>query len=95
MTPQARQNLDAFAHALASPALSGLRFAVEGHTDATGSAMHNMALSERRAAAVVSYLVGHGVAAGRLTPRGFGESSPRRADPTHPDNRRVETRQLN
>lgn len=95
LTPQARQNLDAFATALASPALSALRFAVEGHTDATGSPDHNLELSERRAASVVTYLVAHGVAADRLTAQGFGETRPRLSDPEHPENRRVETRPLN
>lgn len=95
LTPQARQNLDAFARALASPALSALRFAVEGHTDATGSPDHNLDLSERRAASVVTYLVEHGVAADRLTAEGFGETRPRLSDPEHPENRRVETRPLN
>lgn len=95
LTPQARQNLDAFAKALASPTLSALRFAVEGHTDATGSPDHNLELSERRAASVVTYLVAHGVAADRLTAEGFGETRPRLSDPEHPDNRRVETRPLN
>ena len=94
LTAQARQNLDAFAGALASPALSALRFAVEGHTDATGSPDHNLDLSERRAASVVAYLVEHGVAADRLTAEGFGETRPRLPDPEHPDNRRVETRRI-
>jgi outer membrane protein OmpA-like peptidoglycan-associated protein len=49
---------------------------VQGHTDSTGSDAHNQALSERRAAAVVSYLAGRGVAPGRMQALGYGESEP-------------------
>lgn len=94
LTGQARENLDAFAAALAAPSLARARFVVEGHTDATGSATHNLELSEARAAAVVAYLVAHGVAADRLVAHGYGESRPRTADPTRAQNRRVEARRL-
>lgn len=94
LTPQARQNLDAFAVALGDPALSGLRFSVEGHTDATGPADSNQRLSEARAASVVAYLVSHGIQAARLVAAGHGETRPRLDDPTHPDNRRVEARRI-
>jgi len=49
---------------------------VQGHTDERGDDAYNLDLSERRAAAVVSYLVGHGVAAKRLTSQGYGETQP-------------------
>jgi len=49
---------------------------VAGHTDATGSESYNQSLSERRAASVRTYLVNQGVAASRLTSRGYGESQP-------------------
>ncbi len=49
---------------------------VQGHTDSTGSEAHNQQLSERRAEAVRGYLVGRGVAPGRLTAVGYGESFP-------------------
>jgi len=45
------------------PALS---LAVEGHTDAVGSADYNIELSRHRAEAVVRYLTEHGVDAGHL-----------------------------
>jgi outer membrane protein OmpA-like peptidoglycan-associated protein len=49
---------------------------IQGHTDSTGSEEHNLALSERRANAARSYLVGRGVSPGRLSAVGYGESYP-------------------
>jgi outer membrane protein OmpA-like peptidoglycan-associated protein len=94
LTPQARENLDAFVAALRSRALQPYRFLVEGHTDATGSEGYNQALSERRAASVVDYLVANGIESSRVTSRGYGETRPRLPDADHPENRRVETRRI-
>ncbi|MBC7906674.1 MAG: OmpA family protein [Rhodospirillaceae bacterium] len=68
-----------------------LALAVEGHTDATGSAAYNLDLSQRRAAAVQSYLstVWH-IPAERLTVSGKGESEPLSADGNAAENRRVQ-----
>ncbi len=92
LTDGARRQLDALARALTSPALAGARFAVNGHTDASGKADLNKALSERRARAVKAYLVRHhGIKADRLAAAGLGES--RLKNPFAPDsaeNRRVE-----
>ena len=49
---------------------------VQGHTDSAGSEESNQDLSERRARAVENYLTNRGVAAGRMTALGFGESAP-------------------
>lgn len=49
---------------------------IEGYTDSVGSDEFNQALSQRRADAVKSYLVGQGINASRLTAAGKGESSP-------------------
>jgi OmpA-OmpF porin, OOP family len=49
---------------------------VRGYTDSTGSAAHNLALSERRAQAVADYLKENGIASGRLTVKGLGEENP-------------------
>lgn len=49
---------------------------VVGHTDSTGSESANQKLSEQRAAAVRDLAVARGVAAGRLTTVGLGESRP-------------------
>jgi OOP family OmpA-OmpF porin len=53
-----------------------LRIEIAGHTDDTGGARENLALSQRRAEAVMEYLVQHGVALRRLTARGYGEDRP-------------------
>jgi outer membrane protein OmpA-like peptidoglycan-associated protein len=92
LTPQAKQNLNEFVKALKDPRLSGLSFAVDGYTDATGSKDYNMSLSERRAEAVVHYLDENGIAPNRLTAKGFGEARPIGAGPYDPVNRRVEMR---
>jgi outer membrane protein OmpA-like peptidoglycan-associated protein len=92
LTDAAKANLDEFAKALRDPRLSSATFEVDGHTDAWGGDSYNMALSERRASAVVEYLEAQGVDASKLIPKGFGKSQPRTSDPFAPENRRVETR---
>jgi outer membrane protein OmpA-like peptidoglycan-associated protein len=66
---------------------------VEGHTDSQGSEQFNQRLSEKRAQAVRSYLVSHGVAPDRISAQGLGEDNPI-ADNDSPEgranNRRVE-----
>jgi outer membrane protein OmpA-like peptidoglycan-associated protein len=53
-----------------------LRVLIEGHTDSQGDDAHNQSLSERRAKAVVDWLVAQGIAANRLSSAGKGESAP-------------------
>jgi outer membrane protein OmpA-like peptidoglycan-associated protein len=76
---------------LAHPEIAKVR--VEGHTDNRGGAKHNQDLSQRRAAAVVKYLVGKKVARDRLDPAGFGQDRPiadNDSDTGRATNRRVE-----
>ena len=65
-----------------------------GHTDATGSLEANIALSRRRAAAAVNYLVTrHGTPAGQLSADGVGYLSPLSTNLTEEGrslNRRIE-----
>jgi len=49
---------------------------VLAHTDMSGSPETNRVLSEKRAAAVATYLAGHGVARARIASRGLGKSAP-------------------
>ncbi|WP_291907680.1 OmpA family protein [Chitinophaga sp. CB10] len=54
----------------------GMKILIAGHTDNVGSDKDNQLLSENRAKSVVKYLVQHGVAAERLSSKGFGETQP-------------------
>ncbi len=54
----------------------GVRVEVSGHTDSTGSADHNVELSQERAAAVKAYLVEAGVEDTRIQTRGAGADEP-------------------
>ncbi len=69
------------------------RIRVEGYTDSIGSEAYNQKLSERRANAVKNILIQKGVAPGRITAIGYGETMPV-ADNSTPEgrsrNRRVE-----
>ncbi len=49
---------------------------VSGHTDNVGSDAYNMKLSEKRAESVKARLVKKGVAAGRVTTKGYGKTKP-------------------
>ena len=50
---------------------------LSAHTDYKGSDQYNERLSQRRAESVVNYLIEHGIAADRLTPKGYGEGKPK------------------
>ena len=74
ITPAGKQKLDAAAATLA--ANPTVEVSVEGHTDGVGAAAYNQSLSERRANAAVAYLVGKGVASGRMKAVGYGKTKP-------------------
>jgi len=67
---------------------------LEGHTDSIGAAAYNQKLSERRANAVMNYLINQGgVSASRLSTIGYGEERPVASNATkegRATNRRVE-----
>lgn len=90
--PESRVILDRVAAVMTAPAAGSTRFRVVGHTDAVGGDAANLALSERRALAVVAYLTGHHhIAANRLEASGRGMRELLLPDqPTAAANRRVE-----
>lgn len=66
---------------------------INGHTDNVGSEEDNLVLSENRAKAVSNFLVEKGIAATRLSHKGFGESQPIESNETvegKQSNRRTE-----
>jgi outer membrane protein OmpA-like peptidoglycan-associated protein len=66
---------------------------VEGHTDSSGRVSFNQTLSERRANAVMQYLIGKGISPSRISAKGYGETRPADTNETaagRRKNRRVE-----
>jgi OOP family OmpA-OmpF porin len=91
LTPDSREVLDRVAESL--KAWPDVRVEVGGHTDWDGSNAYNQSLSQRRADSVRAYLIDAGVAASRMTTRGYGEESPIATNETpegRARNRRVE-----
>ena len=81
------------AHAQFLMANANSRLALTGHTDERGTREYNMALGERRAKAVQSYLVTNGVNAGQLEAVSYGKEMPINAghnEAAWKENRRVE-----
>ncbi len=74
LSSSARESLARFAGIVAS--YPGLKFNIEGHTDSTGSAQTNEALSLRRAIAVRDYLIGQHVPASSIDAEGLASSHP-------------------
>jgi OmpA-OmpF porin, OOP family len=70
-----------------------LNVEIQGHTDNVGADAYNQTLSEARARSVMTWLTQHGVAAARLTARGYGKTQPvadNNSDEGRMRNRRVE-----
>jgi outer membrane protein OmpA-like peptidoglycan-associated protein len=74
LTPDGRQTVDSLLGVL--KAYPAVRIVLEGHTDATGDAAANKALSRQRAEAVEQILTAGGVAADRLKAEGYGQERP-------------------
>jgi outer membrane protein OmpA-like peptidoglycan-associated protein len=71
----------------------GTEVLVVGHTDSVGDASYNQGLSERRAGAARTFLIGAGLDAGRVRAVGMGETEPIASNDTdagRQENRRVE-----
>ena len=92
LKPEAMRALDVHAKDLKA---QGNRVALEGHTDERGTREYNMALGERRAAAVQRYLVLQGVSPAQLELISYGEEKPAvtgSSEEAWAQNRRVELR---
>jgi OOP family OmpA-OmpF porin len=73
LKPGSLNVLDGIAAQLKS---SGAKVEVGGHSDASGSAAINRALSQRRAESVVAYLAAKGVPSANMTAKGYGPDKP-------------------
>lgn len=96
LTGPSQETLDEVAKALVGQ--PELNVQIGGYTDSRGSAAYNLKLSELRANAVKTYLVGKGVKADSLKAKGFGKASPIASNATEEgrtENRRVEFVVLN
>jgi outer membrane protein OmpA-like peptidoglycan-associated protein/tetratricopeptide (TPR) repeat protein len=74
-----------------------LKIQINGHTDNVGKEEDNLLLSEARAKAVYDYLLGQGIAPGRLRFQGFGPNRPIASNDTpegRQQNRRTEFQPL-
>jgi outer membrane protein OmpA-like peptidoglycan-associated protein len=87
LRPEATRALDEVVQVLQTQ--PALRFEIEGHTCSIGTPEYNLALGERRAAAVRDYFVSRGIAADRAHTVSYGEERPKF------ENAREETRRLN
>jgi outer membrane protein OmpA-like peptidoglycan-associated protein len=56
--------------------MSGLNLQIQGHTDQRGNEDYNMKLSERRAKAVMDYLIKRGVEVDRMDSEWMGKTKP-------------------
>ncbi len=93
LKPASKQSLNKlFKTLLANPSL---RVEIGGHTDSEGSPDYNMDLSQKRAQAVVDYLVNLGIGEDVLTAKGYGDTQPLTDEKKSELNRRIEYRITN
>lgn len=75
ITPEAATILDNAVSAYAN--CNSVPVMLAGHADRAGPASYNVALSQRRADSVKSYMVSKGISASAISTEAFGESKPR------------------
>lgn len=74
-----------------------MKVEIAGHTDAVGDDASNLLLSQKRAEAVVQYLIQKGISSSQLVAKGYGETAPIADNETaegRKENRRTEARIL-
>lgn len=76
LSEEARLTLEGNVRWLARPENSRVRFVIEGHSDERGTEEYNLALGDKRAQIVRSFLVSRGVGADRILTVSFGEEQP-------------------
>ena len=76
LTEEARRQAAKVVAALKSPALSGRRFTIAGHSDKSGSRAYNQRLSQMRAEAVRDYIISLGGDPARLDVVAYGYDKP-------------------
>ena len=75
LRPESKEALDEMAQMLRDN--PNVTIEMGAHTDRKGSDEYNDKLSERRAKSVIDYLIAAGIAADRLSPKGYGEKVPK------------------
>lgn len=91
LSQSSKDNLDKLATVLSNNPDTDIN--IYGYTDSKGADAYNVSLSDRRAAAVKSYLSGKGVAGSRMITKGMGKADPVASNDTdagRAQNRRVE-----
>jgi len=81
LSAESKSTLSANARAMMENA--GFSILIEGHCDERGTEEYNLALGEKRALSARDYLVGFGIAKGRISVISYGEEKP--VDPRHND----------
>jgi OmpA-OmpF porin, OOP family len=81
LTPEARAKLDKEVVGRAKDFASIALVHVDGHADRLGSAQYNQQLSEKRADAVLAYLVSKGFDASKIETLGSGKTNPVKSCP--------------
>jgi len=88
--PDSIAQLEDLVRAMRADQLATQRFRIEGHTDAAGTPAYNEDLSQRRARAVLDFLVARGISIDRLMAEGRGmRELIDTANPLSAENRRV------